>query len=245
MKTASEWSIEFDLMYNNIASDKAPGLTEYEKSVFLTRAQESIVTGMYNGTFGESFESSEALTQYLSVLVAQSSECPELDSDEVEAFGPICSDSQIFQLPGDLLFITSEFCETADSCKGKLPATVVVPVTQDEFWRTFRDPFKGPNKRRVLRLLRSTVSPKKDDPETPTPVPVNYKYAELVPASKVTAYSVRYLRRPKPIILPGVEETINGYIVSGNGGMTCELDEALHSTILSEAVRQAKAIWNS
>ena len=43
MKTCEEWSLEFDLLYNNIASDKAPGLNEYEKSVFLTRAQETIV----------------------------------------------------------------------------------------------------------------------------------------------------------------------------------------------------------
>ena len=29
--TASEFSQEFDILYNNIASNQAPGLTEYEK----------------------------------------------------------------------------------------------------------------------------------------------------------------------------------------------------------------------
>jgi hypothetical protein len=33
-----EISNQFDILYNNITSDKAPGLNEYEKSVFLTKA---------------------------------------------------------------------------------------------------------------------------------------------------------------------------------------------------------------
>lgn len=44
-----EFSIEFDILYNNISSNKAPGLNEYEKSVFLTKAQEQIVTELYSG----------------------------------------------------------------------------------------------------------------------------------------------------------------------------------------------------
>ena len=41
--TTQEFSLEFDLLYNNISSNQAPGLTEYEKSTFLTQAQEEIV----------------------------------------------------------------------------------------------------------------------------------------------------------------------------------------------------------
>ena len=36
--TTQEFSLEFDILYNNITSNQAPGLTEYEKSVFLTKA---------------------------------------------------------------------------------------------------------------------------------------------------------------------------------------------------------------
>jgi len=36
--TTGEFSNEFDLLYNNIMSNSAPGLNEYEKSVFLTKA---------------------------------------------------------------------------------------------------------------------------------------------------------------------------------------------------------------
>ena len=33
--TITEFSTEFDILYNNISSNMAPGLNEYEKSVFL------------------------------------------------------------------------------------------------------------------------------------------------------------------------------------------------------------------
>jgi hypothetical protein len=36
--TTTEFSNEFDILYNSITSNMAPGLDEYEKSVFLTRA---------------------------------------------------------------------------------------------------------------------------------------------------------------------------------------------------------------
>ena len=41
--TNEEFSNEFDVLYNSITSNQAPGLDEYEKSVFLTQAQEDIV----------------------------------------------------------------------------------------------------------------------------------------------------------------------------------------------------------
>ena len=46
--TLSEFSNEFDLFYNNIMSNAAPGLTEYEKSVFLTKAQDDIIKAYFN-----------------------------------------------------------------------------------------------------------------------------------------------------------------------------------------------------
>ena len=45
--TAAEFSQEFDILYNNIASNQAPGLTEYEKSVFLTKAQDEIIKNYF------------------------------------------------------------------------------------------------------------------------------------------------------------------------------------------------------
>jgi hypothetical protein len=63
--TASEFEREFDLLYNNIMSNAAPSIDSYEKSVFLTKAQEELITTLYEGTF----EGSERLTEYLNHLV--------------------------------------------------------------------------------------------------------------------------------------------------------------------------------
>lgn len=46
--TCEEFSNEFDVLYNNIASNKAPGINEYEKSVFLTKAQDEIIKSYFN-----------------------------------------------------------------------------------------------------------------------------------------------------------------------------------------------------
>ena len=47
--TPTDFREQFDLYYNNISSNQAPGLNDYEKSVFLTDAQEECVLGLYNG----------------------------------------------------------------------------------------------------------------------------------------------------------------------------------------------------
>ena len=46
--TNEEFSNEFDVLYNSITSNQAPGLDEYEKSVFLTKAQDEIIKGYFN-----------------------------------------------------------------------------------------------------------------------------------------------------------------------------------------------------
>ena len=46
--TTQEFSNEFDVLYNNIMSNQAPGLDEYEKSVFLTKAQLEILKNYLN-----------------------------------------------------------------------------------------------------------------------------------------------------------------------------------------------------
>lgn len=54
--TCEEFSNEFDMLYNNIMSNQAPGLDEYEKSVFLTRAQDDIVKRYFTPKGNKDFE---------------------------------------------------------------------------------------------------------------------------------------------------------------------------------------------
>ena len=58
----NEFSLQFDVLYNNIMDNDAPGLDEYEKSVFLTKAQEEILKNYFNpkgNKYQEGFDDSE------------------------------------------------------------------------------------------------------------------------------------------------------------------------------------------
>ena len=221
MKGCDEWSREFDILYSNITSNQAPGLTEYEKSVFLTRAEEAVVVMLYNGTLRDSFEETEEVTDYLASLVTQK------NCNEVSVAPHIVPSSKVYRLPDDMLFRTYESCRIDTTDCGEVEA-LVTPVTQDEFWRTTRNPFKRQNGRKVLRLTSGLSES---------------MYSELVSDHPITRYTIRYIKRPEPIILdylPG------GLTVNGESTpKACKLNEALHQTILTEAVKAAKAVWSA
>ena len=76
--TNEEFSNEFDTLLNSYSTIEAFGkipstieLDEYEKSVFLTNAQEELVISIYDGKnlSGESFENTEEARRSLSSLV--------------------------------------------------------------------------------------------------------------------------------------------------------------------------------
>lgn len=142
--TTTELSEEFDILYNNIISNQAPGLSEYEKSVFLTQAQEAIITELYNGNLKDSFESSEAYTRYLSSIV----EHKEVDSSELslgQTLGFPNIESKLYTLDEGVLFIIYEQAIV----DGR--TAIVVPTSHNEIFNKINNPFKGPNNRRVLR----------------------------------------------------------------------------------------------
>lgn len=224
-----EFSREFDMLWNNVMSDAAPGLTEYEKSLFLTQAQASVVSALYSGLAGRSFEETEENASYLDQLTAQAT---ITETEEVDAARHIVPESVFFRLPADLMFRTYESCtvEAGGSC-GDMQAAVI-PVTQDEFWRAWGNPFRGPGGRRVLRL--SAAAEPNGEP------PVNL--SELVGTLPVKSYLVRYVRHPRPIVL---EDLPDGLTIDGYSKRTeCELNAHLHRKIVLEAVNTAKSVWS-
>lgn len=235
---------------------------EYEKSLWLTKAQEELALSCYNGKnpVGESFESVEELRRHLAPLIKEA-ELPPLDykpgtngyqfapnSDTgiiaVEAldgativpnsetgymevsFNPkpkdfigVSKNSKFFHLPEDLWFITYESCLITDGkCSGSTILDVI-PVRQDEYHRIKRNPFRGANDRRALRLdLANNV-------------------VEIVSKYGITSYYVRYMKKLQPIVL---EDMPNDLTVNGVGTLTeCELHEGLHQRVLELAVSMA------
>ena len=220
-----EFSLEFDLLYNNIMSNKAPGLSEYEKSLFLTQAQESIVLDIYSGKYGDSFERTEETTSYLNQLLKQET---YTDADFIEG-KKLDTRSVFITLPEDLWFKNREVeiikDESYKCSKENTREVTVLPVTQDTLVRTKRSPFRGPNERRILRLDSSKHT------------------VELISNYPITSYTVRYLSRPEPIILSDLPQ---GLTIGGkSSAQTCLLNTAIHKAILSKAVLIAKSSWES
>ena len=220
--TTQEFSNEFDILYNNIMSNSAPGLNEYEKSIFLTQAQEALVLDIYRGKFDEnSFESTEEVSDYINTLVRQSK-----ITDTVEGNG-ISTNSVFYQLPDDIWFITYESVILRDNnldCKNG-QEVIVKPITQDEYYSISKNPFRGANYRRVLRLLSDNK-------------------VELISKYGIESYLIRYLSKPEPIILDNL--STYGVTINGKSEITeCKLNPAVHRILLNRAVQLAKSIWTS
>lgn len=213
-----EFSDEFDTLVNSsaiLSTDSPRQFDEYEKSVFLTEAQEVVVKSLYNGNLvGKSFEETEELRRYLSSLV-------KTDSPKVSEAKGITRYSTLFILPNDMWFITYETVISSDDKLGCAKGTTfeVVPVTQDELHKTLENPFRGPNKRRVLRL------------------DLEDNAVELISKYSIDNYEVRYLAKPDPIILTDLPDglTINGL----DKETECKLNSNLHRPILETAVTLA------
>lgn len=226
--TNEDFSNGFDTLLNSYStvaefgsdtSSRDIRLDEYEKSQFLTMAQDGVITDLYNGRnpLGESFEETEQLRRYLSNLVREDSLEP-IENSSGTPIG-ISSSSTFFSLPTDLMYITYEAVRlSSGKCDG-LTNIEVVPVRQDEYHRIKKNPFRGPTDRRALRLdLADGV-------------------VEIVCKYPVESYYLRYLVKVNPIILINLTDgqTINDESMA----MECELPEVLHQRILERAVLMA------
>ena len=72
--TISEFSQAFDVLvaaYNDAALGDKLSFDEYEKSVFLTKAQYELIVLFYSGknAYNEGFENTEEIRRYLSSLI--------------------------------------------------------------------------------------------------------------------------------------------------------------------------------
>lgn len=224
-----DFSHGFDTLLDSYSRNGAFGdtmpdirLDEYEKSQFLTKAQEEIVLSLYNGKNPEreAFEATEELRRYLSPLITEVELTP-ITTTSGKPLG-MESNSKFFTLPDNLWFITFEkalFTYDDGKCEGTSSSMDVYPVRQDEYHRIRKNPFRGANQRRALRLDLSENN------------------VEIISKQNITSYYVRYLRKVKPIILTELSDgvSIEGYTTPQD----CELHESLHQRILERAVIMA------
>lgn len=215
--TGQEFCNEFDILYNSICSNEAPGLDVYEKSVLLTEAQEELIKECYSGQ-SSSFEINEAIRRSLDSLVKFVNLTP---SEEVS---PI--KGTVYTLPEKLWLITYESVKLVDpqSCRNN-SELMVVPTTHDEYNRIRRNPFRGPGKTHALRL---DIGPSK---------------VSIVSIYPVGSYTVGYISKPPPIILKDLESP---WEIDGESRASdCILNSYTHRYILERAVRKAAAIYKT
>lgn len=222
--TVKEFSDGFDTLINNNAVVNNFGITsspfsfdEYEKSLFLSIAQEEVVRGLYRGDLnGASLEETEELRRSLDDLIKTS--YPTVITNTRIGLD---SKSKFYKLSDEVWFITYESVELIGkfNCKNN-PTVRVVPMRQDEWHRTKENPFKRPNKRKVIRLDSGNNE------------------IELISEYPIQNYLIRYLSKPTPIILTDFDE---GLSIDGFNRVTeCKLNTALHKNILNVAVELAK-----
>lgn len=224
--TTTEFKNEFQIHYNAIASQNAPGLDDYEISLFLTKAQLEIVKNYYNASgnkYKKGFESSEKRRVDLKELVKTYTSTTIISSND-----GLSSNSKFFKIPDDVYLIVYENVTLGEDGCFKDRQVKVVAKTHDEFNIQRSNPFKQPDHNVTWRLNISKIS--------------NNKVVELITPYKIAKYQLRYIKYPKPIILsdfsalfPNENISIDGY----HTPYTCELDESIHREILDRAVELA------
>lgn len=184
---------------------------EYEKSIFLTKAQEQIVLELYH-----ELEQSEEVRKYLSNLIKTDNYVPVGEQDETLINNTF--KSYKVEISNDILFMIYEQCTLSDenNCINNKIVSVV-PTIHDDLDKVLKNPFKSPNSRKVIRLDFDNK-------------------IELISKYNISNYKVRYLKKPNPIILVKLEDlNIDKKQEVSNG----ETNPILHERIVQRAVQLA------
>lgn len=299
--TNLEFSNEFDVLYNNITSNQAPGLDEYEKSVFLTKAQDEIVKAYFNpktNKVQEGFDGNEKRQIDFSMLMqsktfknkvyvldttslpsspgGMGSNVPQVTTKDIERMvssmkkdviygqgledldgsvpklvkwvdnesgevnativspflSPFFDDrdnTNAVELAKDILMFVNEYVIVSRGKDNDKVRLTVIPINYNEYSRLMSKPLKRPLKFNSWRLLDNSNSKNR---------------AELVigPNDIINQYTIRYVKRPDPIVLIDLEDGLTlGDNISEE--TPCKLDPILHPEILQRAVELAKAAY--
>lgn len=226
IKTLVEMSNEFDILYNNIMSNMAPGLNEYEKSVFLTKAQDEIVKNYFNpkgNKYQEGFDDNQKRQVDFSMLITT------IKHATLDTAGTFDTRSKVVDFPTDALFVINEMVMASNDAKSYVALTVS-PLSFGEYMRLMAKPYKYPPKSICWRLLNVNDSTRK---------------AELITSyTNLKDYVVRYVKQPSPIVLVDLDDAYSDVSIGGETKQTAySLDPILIHEIVQRAVELAKAAY--
>ena len=149
--TNEEFSNEFDVLYNSITSNQAPGLDEYEKSVFLTKAQSQLVNEYFNSRtdgFGGGFDGNQKRQYDFSGLV-RVERLFDINTfkERVNATEKLDRRSKVFLFPQNYFLAVNEVLSDE---KWQYS---VIPLSYAEYQRLMLKPYNFPVKRAAWRIL--------------------------------------------------------------------------------------------
>ena len=149
--TLQEFSDQFDILYNNIMSNQAPGLDEYEKSVFLTKAQDEIIKAYFlpqNNKVQAGFDGDEKRQYDFSNLIRTAT---LLDinkyKERVSLLEKTDRRSKVFLFPKDYFLSVNEIIYD------NITMYSVIPLQYREYQRLMLKPYALPMKKGVWRLF--------------------------------------------------------------------------------------------
>lgn len=220
--TTEEFNLEFDLLYSNNAN-VGPGLDTYDKSIFLTMAQDEILNNYYSSKSNikrEGFEQSEKRRRDLEAIAI-----PAVSTNPTQNSLNISTNAYNFILNDNVKFLVNERLKVTSTNDCLDDTTIkITPITHDEYNIQIDNPFKNPSNKEAWRL---------DITNSGTSKMVEIiGNGEYVPSE----YHYRYLKQPAPIILENLSGglTINGISVKTE----CEL-QPIARDILNRAVQMA------
>lgn len=143
--TIEEMSNEFDILFNNINSDQAPGLNEYEKSVLLTKAQNELVKNYFNpagNKYQKGFDGNEKRQIDFSSIIKTEilefmNESPVIDNRGL-----------VYKFPPNLLSVINETFEDKSGMRYS-----IIPLAFTEYQRVMMKPYAYPPKKSIWRLI--------------------------------------------------------------------------------------------
>lgn len=229
--TPIEFRYKFDVLFNNIMSNAAPGLDDYEVSQFLTKAQLELVKDYFNpngNKYREGFDGSAKRQADFSALIQSDALSPIIGV--VNQFD---ERSVVYEFPKKFVAILNEVIELYND--GVTYRRHIVPISYTEYSRLMSKPYKEPLKNQAWRLLTGQG---------------DNNIAEIVLTTQDkqydSVYKVRYVRMPRPIIVSDLNEINNSISIDGETApRTSELNPELHEEILQRAVEIAKASYSS
>lgn len=225
--TNSEFDTAFDVLYNNITSNKAPGLNSYEKSIFLTKAQEQLVYEYYNSrvdNVGGGFDGGQR-RQYDFSSIIKTHECEEVNKNNLIL---IDNRSRVFKFPKDFYLTINEVLSD-----NKYQYSVM-PISFAEYKRILAKPYTLPIKKTVWRLISGQENWGEDG--------ILVEIIGVIP--KEVRYLLRYIPELSPIILSELSEYGENITINGkHSPIECKLPEVTHQEILERAVTLAKIAW--